>query len=126
VALDSRWRAYPGSRMNRDSLLNVAVRRVGVFKGAQAASVIVSWAIAVEDLGHELGADEGGHLTAAVREYAAYWKLHERTAWREHKRFALAFPGEESPARLASVLRRETDVRAASKQDAMALPLAIA
>jgi hypothetical protein len=109
--------------MKRDSLLNLAVRNAGVMKGAQAASVVVAWAVAVEDLGHELGADEGGHLSAAIREYAAYWKQSERTVWRELDRFKRAFPGEPTPARLAQIVRREADVRASSRTDLLAAPL---
>lgn len=86
------------------SLLEVAVRRAGLRKGAKAVEVVSTWAIATAKVGHELGAHEKGDLSSAIREYAAYWKLSERTAWRDLGRFREVFPEEESPARLAALV----------------------
>lgn len=98
--------ARPGEAAT--SLLAIAVERGGIRKGARAGSVVVSWAIAERDLGRPLGDDES--LSAAVRDYAAYWKQSERTAWRELERFREVF-GEESPARLARLIGDVADVR---------------
>jgi len=106
-------------RANETTLLEMAVRRAGVFKGARAAGVVLSWALAVRELGHELGEDEGGHLTAAVREYSTYWKHTDRTGWRDVRRFKEVF-GEDSPARLAAVVNAAADVRTVSRDELLA------
>jgi hypothetical protein len=93
------------------TLLEVALKRAGVMKGARATEFVIAWGTAVSKLGHELGAAEGGHLSAAMREYASYWKVHERTAWRELHRFREVFPEEESPARLVVLLRELQQAR---------------
>lgn len=88
------------------SLLEVCVRNGGIRKGAKAAEVIVAWAIAEQKLGRRLGEGirrEG--VSAAVCDYAKYWKMAERTAWRDLERFREVFPDDESPEHLASVLR---------------------
>lgn len=103
------------------SLLQVAVQRAGLRKGSKAAVAVVSWTIAVQALERPLGEPGGGHLTAAVREYAAWWKISERGAWRDLQRFAAAFPEETSPARLAGVLAAALDRRAAERD--VAAPL---
>jgi hypothetical protein len=90
------------------SLLEVAVGRAGVIAGVRAVEVVTLWAIAERQLGHELGQGEG--LTAAVREYAAYWERSERTGWRHLDRFRAAFPEDESPARLAGWLSSRVPV----------------
>lgn len=82
------------------SLLEHAVVRGGVVRGSQAASVVVQWAIAQRELGHDLG--EGQGISAAVREFAAYWRKSERTAWRDVRRFRAVFPEHETPASLAA------------------------
>ena len=89
------------------SLLQVTAQRVGVMAGGRAAAVVAEWAIATHKLGHELG--QGGDVTAAVREYAAYWRHSERTAWRQLARFREVFPEEESPARLAGLVLEVSD-----------------
>jgi hypothetical protein len=108
--------------MKERSLLQVAVVNAGIYRGSQGASVVVSWALAQRELGHELGDQEGGHLSAAIREYADYWKQSERTAWRDLKRFKAAYPGEESPVKLARLLSRELDMRA-SEGELVSAPL---
>jgi hypothetical protein len=93
----------------RRSLLEHAVARGGVVKGARAASVIVQWAIAERDLGHRLGEGEG--LSAAVREYAEYWRMSERTAWREVSRLRGVFGEAADPLALSAALRQAMDER---------------
>jgi hypothetical protein len=95
------------------SLLEVAIARAGIVKGAQATEVVVTWAIAQNRLGHPLGETDTGSLSAAIREYAAYWKMSERSAWNKLKLFKRAFPNEESPARLASLVSEAVDERQA-------------
>ena len=89
------------------SLLQLTAQRAGVMRGGRAASVLIEWAIATHRLGHEPG--QGGDLTAAVREYATYWRHSERTAWRQLARFREVFPEEDSPARLAGLLLEVAD-----------------
>jgi hypothetical protein len=101
-------------------LMAAAIERVGVVHGSRAVAVVVAWATAERDLGHALGAADGAHLTAAVREYAEYWRRSQRTAWREVKRFRAAFPEEESPARLAGELERRSDARREAAHGRMA------
>jgi hypothetical protein len=86
------------------SVLEYAVRRGGIRRGTQAATLVESWLIASRKLGHELGQGEG--VTAAVREYASYWKRSERTAWRELDRFREVFPEEATPERIVQLLLR--------------------
>lgn len=77
-----------------------SIERGGILKGARAAEVIMSWAIAEQKLGHQLG---GGELSAAIREHAEFWRQTERTSWNELRRFHEVWPKSEepSPARLA-------------------------
>jgi hypothetical protein len=106
-------------------ILQVAIERAGVLKGARAVEMVIAWSTAVRQLGHELGADEGGHLSAAVRDYSRYWKSSERTVWRELARFRAVFPEEESPARLAGMLLQLTDERRAERAAVSDLRLAV-
>ena len=94
------------------SLLDLAIGRVGVVKGAQAVEVIATWSIATRRRGHKLGSQDNGTLTAAIREYAEYWGMSERSAWRRHDLFRQAFPEEVSAERLASKLGAAVDERA--------------
>ncbi len=105
---------------NEPTLLELAVSRGGIFKGARAATVIASWAIAVRRLGHELGEDEGGHQTAAIREYSAHWRHGERTGWNDLRRFREVFPEEQSPARLAAIVNETADVLTMSRDELVA------
>lgn len=102
------------------SLLAIAVERAGLFKGGRAALIVAQWAVARQSLGHALGHDEGGHVTAAVREYSAWWRETERTGWRDLRRFREVFPEEETPERLAELLG---DVRAKRKEAVISAPL---
>lgn len=89
----------------RAELMADALTRTGsIVKAARAAEMVVSWAIATERRGRELG---DGELSAAIRDYADYWKCSERTAWNQLRRFHAVWPKEEerSPARLAAQVR---------------------
>lgn len=106
------------------SLLQQAVERAGTVKGARAAEMVATWALAEASLGHELGAGEGGHLSAAIREYSRYWKQSERTTWRELNRFRQVFPEQESPAAYAAALRQHQANRP-TRAGLADLPLAV-
>lgn len=60
-------------------------------KTFRVGKVISQWAIVRQDLGRR----------PFVHEYADWWKVSERTAWREMALFAEAFPHEDGPDRLA-------------------------
>lgn len=93
----------------RASVLEVAVTRAGIMKGARAADVVVSWTIAAGADGGDLL--PGAEVTSAVRAHAEYWRQSERTSWRDLRRFREVFPEETSPARLAAVLLAAVDER---------------
>lgn len=109
------------------SVLELALRRGGVWKGARATETIVAWALAERALGHPLGLGirhEG--VSAAMSEYAEYWKISERTAWRELHRFREVFPEEESPARLARLIAHAADSRSEARAALADVPLSLA
>ena len=81
-------------------LLAIAGQNAGILRAGSAVSVLIQWSIAEAKVGHELGQGEG--LSAAVREYAKYWRMSERTAWRDLDRFRRGFPSEESPGRITA------------------------
>lgn len=74
----------------------VSPLKAGIKMGRVMATV---WALAV-------AAESLGDWPSQV-EYAAYWKVSERSAQREWEAFREAFPGEESPDRLARHLRSQ-------------------
>ena len=79
-------------------------------KAAEACTTIACLAIAA------IKSPEDGFPTQL--DYAAYWKLSERTAQREWALFKKAFPGEESPERLARWLASEYAARLSKREDA--------
>lgn len=93
-------------RKQPETLMEYAIARGGIRKGAKAMTFLISWATAVEDLGHELGGD-GGTLSAAMAEYAEYWKLTERSAWRDLSAFRQVFGTAADPAAIVRAARRE-------------------
>jgi hypothetical protein len=58
------------------TVLEVCVRRLGVHRGAVAAANVAQWALAADSL---------GHFPTTV-EYAEWWAISERTAWRHRAR----------------------------------------
>lgn len=120
-------RGTPGSTL----VLEVALRNAGMRAGGKGCACLISWAIAVHRTGDELGAGvEGhGHVTAAVRDFAEYWSISERTAWRDLDAFRACFPTEETPARMAAEARALYDGRVdelEAKQSTAGFHLAIA
>ena len=77
------------------TLLEVIGERTGSLRRTyQVGKVITQWAMVREDLGRR----------PMVHEYATWWKVSERTAWREMARFSEAFPEEDGPDRLAQLV----------------------
>lgn len=85
----------------RPSLLEVAVRRVGPLKGARVLAFMVAWDVVRRELGHEPTLDE----------YAEWWRVSKRTAFREQAQFRKCFPAESDPARLMDAARGAWDER---------------
>jgi hypothetical protein len=76
------------------SLMEYAIRRVGVRKGAQVVAFMLAW----EGTRRELGRDP------TLDEYRESWKVSRATAFREQARFRECFPQEENPSRLLDAL----------------------
>lgn len=110
--------AAPGAPKSTP-LLGLAIARAGMWQGTRAASFLITWAIAERKLGHHLGADETGSLSAAIREHAKYWRVSERTSWRDLTAWQAAFPGVESPADVAPQLLELYDVELSKRTDAL-------
>jgi hypothetical protein len=74
------------------TLLEVIYVRTGSFRSTfRVGTLIQQWAICRRDLGHR----------PEVTEYATWWKISERTAYRDLAEFARAFPEEDYPDRIA-------------------------
>jgi hypothetical protein len=73
--------------------------QVKLLKQAAAATATVA-ALAIAD-----AFDAGANGWPTQAEFAAYWKVTERHAQNEWAQFRRAFPTEESPDRLAKVVR---------------------
>lgn len=115
----STLRIVPRGTQGAAPLLGIAIARAGMWKGTRACSFLVTWAIARHRLDHDLGADDTGSLSAAIREHAKYWRQAERTSWRDLAAWQAAFPGEESPAQLAEQFLEVYDVAVAKRTDAL-------
>lgn len=76
------------------TLLEHCLARAGLVKGGRVASVIAGWAIASENVGHEL----------TLQEYREWWRMSERTAYREQAIFREAFPEFSTPQVLADAI----------------------
>jgi hypothetical protein len=81
--------------------LNLRARGYGLIRAGRGAVAgclpVVQLAIAREHVGH----------WPSQAEYARYWNLKERTAQRHWAQFRDAFPGEETPERLAKLIFAE-------------------
>jgi len=98
-------RGTPGSV----SLLAYANHNAGLRAGARAVTVLLSWGIAERALSRPLGQD--GTTTDALIEFGDWWKQSERTTWRDLDAFRRAFPGEDTPHRLAVELAHRVEAR---------------
>lgn len=79
-----------------------AGRNAGLRGGIKATRTLLQWMVAEQALGRPLGAGEG--TSAAVEEYADWWRVTVRTAWQHLDYFRSGFPGEDTPSRLATLL----------------------
>lgn len=83
------------------TLLEVAVRREGPLRGARVLSFMVAWDVVRQELDH----------APTIEEYAEWWKLSIRTAYREQASFRKCFPTESDPTRLMDAARASWDER---------------
>lgn len=94
------------------SVLEVAVANAGLRRGMRGTQFLLEWAVVIAD-----GVEFSGGVTDQIRTYVAWWDENERSAWRHLKEFKEAFPGEETPARMAAHLApRFVDVVAAGRE----------
>jgi hypothetical protein len=73
-------------------------------KAGQACSTVYAWWRAADELGD----------WPTYVEYAAYWKISERTVYRELDVFRLAFPTEADTRRLAELVGSEIELHSAA------------
>lgn len=90
------------------------------FDAARACTTLAQWAIAAAELGY--------HPTQA--EFAKYWGMSTATTERDLVRFRIAFPGEQSPHRLADhvreVMRERTKDKALVEVQTLPAPSTLA
>lgn len=102
------------------TLLEAVYEQTGSMRDTvKIGMTLTCWAVVRQDLGR----------APLVREYADWWKVSERTAWREMALFTKAFPGEENPDRLAQLVLANANGRRLQKRDAatvLATQLALA
>jgi len=79
-----------------DPLFVVLTREVGLRKAFKVLLFIAQWGYVYEFF-------DGG--VSSVEEYAEWWHLNERNAYREQKLFREALPSETNPNRLWAELR---------------------
>lgn len=91
--------AFEGLRRSGVGQIKAAVQ------GAQVVADIWALAFAAHQLGH----------WPTQPEYAAFWKITDRTAQRQWARFRQAFPDESSPDRLARWMVSELGRRMADR-----------
>lgn len=88
------------------TLMEVAIARQGIRKGASVVGFIVSWAIACEAVEHPLTLDE----------YAEWWKESPATAYRQQARFRETFPGHATPQVIVDAMLTHAEARQALKR----------
>ncbi len=102
IAAYNLWQAEGGGRMAQVK---------ATVKGAHAVSFLWTWAYTMRKLGRP--------PTRAER--AAEWKQSEREVYRDLALFRKAFPGEESPDRLAAWMNDQSDELVKRAADALRL-----
>lgn len=85
----------------------------GTIKASKKASEALTTVACLAIAAHRGAAENGGWPSQA--EYARYWKISERQAQREWAVFKQAFPGEDSPERVAKILVNDYRARVASE-----------
>ncbi len=86
-----------------------AGRNAGVRGGIQAMRTLLQWMIAEQALGRPLG--DGYHTVAAVRDYAEWWRVTERSGWDQLAKFRAGFPGEDTPHQLVQLVATRAEAR---------------
>ena len=86
--------------MKRQTVLQVCVAALGVHRGALAAANVAQHAMATCELGH----------VPTATEYAEYWAMHERSAWRHRERVREVF-GEDWREVVEAVAAQISDER---------------
>jgi hypothetical protein len=78
-----------------------AATRLGPLKGSRVLTFMIAWDVARREVGDDL----------TVAAYAEWWKLSERTAWRELATFHELFPDERNPTRIMRELQGQWESR---------------
>ena len=87
--------------MSREmTVIDVAIRKLGVRKGFKACLYVAMWGIAAEAI---------GHAPASPGEVADYWERSQATLYRGQVAFREAFAPEMTPERLWSLARKRVD-----------------
>lgn len=95
------------------TLLEHIYVRTGSLRATYRVGMLINqWAICRRDLGRR----------PEVSEYAAWWKISERTAYRELAEFAKAFPEEDYPDRIAVWLIERGDELLGNAARILSLP----
>jgi gamma-glutamyltranspeptidase len=100
------------------AFLNLRAQGYGTVRAMKAAADALTTAATLAIAASQ---SENGFPTQA--EYAAYWKLSQRSAQREWERFRKAFPHEDGPERLARAIVAEYSRRLAKEDPSMAFGL---
>lgn len=97
-----RWSRRIGGRVaKRQTLLQLAVRRVGLMRAGRVLAFMVAWDVVRRELDRE----------PTLEEYGDWWRQSRATSFREQKLFREAFPGEVTPTRLLDAAGDEWDRR---------------
>jgi hypothetical protein len=90
-------------------LLTYLARTVGIWKASRVGGYIAAWGIYARSRPDER------HTVAGCGEY---WRRSEASMWREQKLFRTAFPDEQNPDRIWSLVEAEIDRRSREKATA--------
>lgn len=82
-------------RSQTSTLLQDLLRRVGFKEAMRVGTFMAAWDACEQELGRE----------PTVREYAAWWREPESTAFKHLSEFRRALPSERTPTRLMAIAR---------------------
>lgn len=99
------------TRQPRTLLEHIYVRNGSLRDTMRIGQMVTQWAICREDLGRR----------PEVAEYAEWWRISERTAYRDLALFAKAFPQEDGPDRIAAAVWAQARARREKLTPAVAL-----
>lgn len=95
------------------TLLEVIYARTGSLRSTFTVGLVIQqWAIARRELGRR----------PEVTEYAEWWKMSERSAYRELAAFRKAFPDEDGPDRIAAAVNELGDELVHDAASVLSLP----